>query len=52
MREMRIEKSDVVPASKGVYYEIPDQEGQDHTKTEGQPTKPAVGRLPARASRS
>jgi hypothetical protein len=52
MGEMRVEKSGVVPASKTVDREISDQEDQNHTKTEGPVTKPAVGRLPARASRS
>lgn len=52
MREMRVEKSDVAPAGRSVDGETRDPEDQNHIKTDGPATKPAAGRLPARASRS
>jgi hypothetical protein len=52
MGEMKIQKPGVVPAINLDDCLIVDQENQIYTKTEGPKAKPAVGRLPARASRS
>jgi hypothetical protein len=52
MGELKIQKPEVVPATNLDDSQIVDQENQIPTKTEGPKTKPAVGRLPARASRS
>jgi hypothetical protein len=49
MQETKLEKPGVVPETNTVESENP--QDQDRAKSENRPTKPAAGRLPARASR-
>jgi hypothetical protein len=51
MPEMKVEKTGVVPASETVDSGVANPEDQNRAKSEDPLTKPAAGRLPARASR-
>jgi hypothetical protein len=51
MSEMKAEEPEVVSQSKTVDSEIAKLQDQNRTKGEDSLTKPATGRLPARASR-
>jgi hypothetical protein len=50
MREMKVEKPEVVPASE-TDSEVKTSSDQNRTESEDPPSKLATGRLPARASR-
>jgi hypothetical protein len=51
MQETKAERTGVVPETDAVESEIENPQDQDRAKSENPPTKPAAGRLPARASR-
>jgi hypothetical protein len=52
MPEIKVEEPRVVPASETVDSEIANPQDQNGANGEDPQTKPATGRLPARASRS